>query len=170
MKPEVWNAILKRSAILLFFSTLLMFLINEGVHLLRQDRVSRAPQIIQLDIPEGTAQKVASGQSIDDLPKNMIFVVGDTLQVNNLDTDAHELGPLWIPPGSSATLNLEMVSDFAYSCSFNTTQYMGLTVREATTFTTRLVGLWYGVPPLFMFFMVYSFVIWPIKSKEDVNI
>lgn len=166
MKQEVWNAIFKRAIVLLLVATVIMFAISEGVYLLRKDRISRPPQEIDLTIPAGAAARVEQGQALEDIPRQMIFVVGDTLVVNNEDDVAHELGPLWIPPGHTASLNLELVSDFSYSCSFTPSKYLGLTVKEATTWKTRLAALAYGVPPLFMFFMVYSFVLWPIKTGD----
>ena len=36
----------------------------------------------------------------------MSFVVGDTLVVKNEDSVEHQLGPLWIPAGSSASMPL----------------------------------------------------------------
>ncbi len=167
MSEDVWNDLFKRAAILLVLATVLMFAISEGVYLLRKDRISRAPMEIRLVIPEGASQSVAAGQPVSSIPEKMIFVIGDTLVVQNNDTTAHELGPLWIPPGRSASLNLDMESEFAYTCSFSTTNYLGLTVKEATTWKTRLIGLWYGVPPLFMVFLVYSYLVYPIKSSKS---
>lgn len=166
MSEAMWNDFLKRAGILFILSTAVMFAISEGVYLLRKDRISRAPTEIRLVIPEGASQAVAAGQPAGNIPEEMIFVIGDTLVVQNNDTRAHELGPLWIPPGKSASLSLDMESEYAYSCSFTPTQYFGLTVKEATTWQTRLVGLWYGVPPLFMFFMVYSYLVFPVKKSQ----
>lgn len=170
MAPEVWKDLIKRSVLLLLLACAIMLAISEAVYLLREeDRVSRAPEVITLNIPEGTSERVEAGQALADIPRQMIFVVGDTLVVNNQDVVPHELGPLWVPPGKSASLNLELVSDFTYSCSFTPSKYLGLTVKEATTWMTRLTALWYGAPPLFMFFLVYSFLIWPLKKDDKDN-
>lgn len=169
MKPEIWNAIIKRSILLLILAGIIMFAISEGVYLLRKDRISRSPEVIELTIPLGTAQQVEQGRVVSDIPREMIFVVGDVLVVHNKDTEPHELGPLWIPPLRSASLNLDNASEYSYSCSFTPSKYLGLTVQEATTWKTRLLALWYGVPPLFMFFLVYSFLIWPINKEEKTS-
>jgi hypothetical protein len=165
MSEAMWNDFFKRAAILLVLAAGVMFAISEGVFLLRKDRISRAPTEIRLVIPQGASQTVAAGLPVSNIPEEMIFVIGDTLIVQNYDTVAHELGPLWVPPGQSASLNLDMESEFAYSCSFTPTNYFGLTVKEATTWKTRLIGLWYGVPPLFMFFLVYSYLVFPPKKN-----
>lgn len=169
MKSEMWNSILKRAAILLLVATIIIFGISEAVYLLQKERISRAPQVIELTIPKGAASQIKQGQALDEIPRKMIFVVGDTLLVNNLDDVAHELGPLWIPPGSSASLDLQIESAYSFSCSFTPSKYLGLTVKEATTWRTRLAALGYGVPPLFMLFFVYSFVIWPVKKEEELE-
>jgi hypothetical protein len=169
MKPEVWQDLIKRSVLLFLLAAAIMLAISEGVYRLRKDRISRAPQVITLDIPAGTHERVAVGQALAEIPRQMIFVVGDTLVVNNRDSVAHELGPLWVPPGKTASLNLELVSDFTYSCSFTPSKYLGLTVKEATTWKTRLAALWYGAPPLFMFFLVYSFLVWPMSKGESAS-
>lgn len=167
MKPEVWNSLFKRGFITLALATVIIFIISEGVYFLRKDKISREPQVIQLTIPPGTAAQVDKGESVTNIPQRMIFVTGDTLLVYNADDVAHELGPLWIPPGKNASLKLDLASDFSYSCSFTPSKYLGLTVKEATTWKTRLVALFYGVPPLWMFFLVYSFVLVPMKSDES---
>jgi hypothetical protein len=94
-------------------------------------------------------------------------VVGDTLVVHNLDHTSHELGPIWVPPGTSGSLVLGEANDFIFNCSFQNSKFLGLTVREATTWTSRLSALWYGTPPIWMFLLVYSFVLFPIKREEE---
>jgi hypothetical protein len=163
MKPEVWNALVKRFLIALACSTLLILGISEGFYRLNKTDSSRGPQIIELVIPEGTAEEVAAGRWVPTIPKSMVFVLGDTLMVRNDDVVDHELGPLWIPARSSASYRLDTAREVAYSCSFQPTNYMGLTVREATTWRSRLAALFYGVPPLLMFMMVYSFLVFPLK-------
>jgi len=66
---------------------------------------ARPPQEILLTIPEGAADQVARGQQPPSIPESMIFVVGDTLVVQNQEVVDHKLGPLWIPANSSARLS-----------------------------------------------------------------
>ncbi len=65
----------------------------------------------------------------------MTFVVGDTLVVVNQDSVDHQLGPLWIPPGTSASLNLDTEQNYAFQCSFQPTKVFGLDVHEPVTLT-----------------------------------
>ena len=166
MKTEHLSNFLVRLGLSLVLSTALILGISEGYYLLTRDTTSRAPETIELVIPVGTAQSILLGQSVIGIPKNMIFVMGDTLIVRNQDSVAHELGPLWIPAESSASLVMEKASDQAIRCSFQTTKYMGMTVKDAVTWKSRLGALWYGVPPMLMFMLVYSYLFFPMKEAE----
>ena len=67
---------------------------------------TRPPQVVKLNIPLGTAERVARGEVGSDFAASMVFVVGDTLMVKNFDSVVHQLGPLFIPSGSSASMKL----------------------------------------------------------------
>jgi len=126
---------------------------------------SRAPKVIELVIPNGTAERVARGESPPSIPDSMFFVVGDTLVVKNNDSVHHELGPLWIPAGSSASLSLNDAQSYAFSCSFEPRQTFGLTVQEALTISTRLYGLLLSGVPAGILLALYTLVM-PAKKKE----
>ncbi len=125
---------------------------------------ARAPKVIELVIPGGTAERVARGETPPTIPDSMAFVVGDTLLVKNDDSADHELGPLWIPAGSSATLSLDAVQSYAYACSFQPGKYFGLDVREALTPGTRIYGILYSGLPLGGLIALYALVM-PVKKK-----
>ena len=129
------------------------------------DRTSRAPQVVELVIPAGTSEKVALGESI--LPKEQNFVVGDTLVVKNEDSAAHVLGPIFIPPGSSASLKLDQPEYLSYTCSFQPTKLFGLTVREALTISTRVEGILLAGIPMGFLLALYSLVAWPLEPKKQ---
>ena len=167
MDPSLVNSFLRRFFGLLVVSILIVLLISEGFYFLIHSDSERAPETIEITIPAGTADQIAAGGSGPELP-NMVFVVGDTLIVHNLDRTSHELGPVWLPPGTTGSLELGEANDFVFQCSFQNTKFLGLTVREATTWTSRLSALWYGTPPIWMFLLVYSFVLYPLK-REDKN-
>ena len=93
----------------------------------------------------------------------MTFVVGDTLVVVNQDSVDHQLGPLWIPPGTSASLNLDTEQNYAFQCSFQPTKVFGLDVHEPVTPLTRLTGILFGGLPLGALLSVYSVLL----VKED---
>jgi len=129
-------------------------------------RENREPQRVELVIPAGTAQSIANGETPPSLPDGMTFVVGDTLVVINQDEIDHQLGPLWIPAGTSASLNLDTEENFTLECSFQATKIFGLDVLQPVTFGTRLTGILFAGFPLGALFAVYSILLVPDKKKE----
>lgn len=158
-----------RLIIIFLISVALVWIGSEvAFYFLRED-TDRLPEEIELVIPPGTAAKVAAGEPIPSIPDEMTFVLGDTLIVKNEDSVNHELGPLWIPPNSKSSLVLDAADRYAYSCSFQTSRYLGLNVRQPTTWQTRLLALGFTVPATTAFFFIYSLALWPINpgSKKD---
>lgn len=167
MKPE-YTPYFKRLLVVLGISLVLVLTINEVFFLLQKDKNDRAPQTMQLVIPEGTAELIEIGQAPPSIPEEMVFVVGDVLEVVNEDNVDHQLGPIWVPPGATGSLKLEDANKYAYSCSFAPSRYLGIDVREATTVGTRLVALLFATPPMAIFLFLYSLLVFPIKPKEKV--
>ncbi len=125
---------------------------------------SRPPKTVVLDIPAGTSARVAGGASV--IPQDMIFVLGDILVVNNHDSVAHTLGPLFIPPGGSASLALKQIGNLSYICSFQPTKYEGLTITDSLTLVTRLEGIIIAGVPLGILFALYSLILRPLKNAQ----
>jgi len=166
LNPVLVRSFFRRFFGLLIVSLLIVVVMSEGFYRLIRTDSERAPQTFEITIPAGTAERIAAGESGPEIP-NTVFVVGDTLLVHNLDSTSHELGPIWLPPGTSGSLALGEANDFVFSCSFQSTKFLGLTVRDATNWTSRLSALWYGTPPIWMFLLVYSFVLFPLKGSDD---
>ena len=129
-------------------------------------RENREPRRVELVIPAGTAESVADGNVPPSIPVDMNFVVGDTLVVVNQDEVDHQLGPLWIPPGTSASLNLDTEQNFILECSFQPTSIFGLDVHQPVTLGTRLSGILFAGFPLGALFAVYSVLLTFDKKKE----
>jgi hypothetical protein len=128
-------------------------------------RENRAPTTIELIIPAGTAELIRQGDAPPTIPQDMRFVVGDVLRVINQDNENHQLGLLYIPSNSSASLKLESVENMTMECSFQTSNSFGITVQEPVTWWTRVRGYFYAGFPLGMLFAVYSGLI--VKKKKD---
>lgn len=158
---------LTRLGIIFFISAFFIAAFNEGTHLLQRDSTDRPPKMIQLVVPVGTAKAIAAGQPVPSIPEEMVFVVGDTLEVKNEDTAVHTLGPLTIPPGTTASMVMGEANKYAYSCSFQPSQYLGLDIRQATTFATRLTAFLIATPPTMAILFLYSLVIFPVRSREE---
>lgn len=162
------HQILRRIILSLFAGLLIGFLVSEiSFQFLREN--SRAPDTIELVIPDGTANQVARGESPPTIPEEMTLVVGDVLLVNNQDSSDHQLGPLWIPANSSASLVLDEVNNWVFSCSFQPSSYLGLDVQEAVTLGTRIGGVIFSGVPMAAIIALYSLIIWPIKSEADTE-
>ena len=165
MKPVV-RQLIRRVFLLLLVSVVFVLALSEAVYRLQREDTSRGPKRVELVIPAGTGKKIANGEDVQALPDEMVFVIGDTLVIDNQDTVDHQLGPLWIPAKSTASLQLDESDEYAYSCSFKSSKYIGLTVRKPVNLESRLDALWYGVPPTLMFLLVYSFAVRPLNIRS----
>jgi hypothetical protein len=87
--------------------------------------------------------------------------------VKNQDVVDHQLGPLFIPSGTSASLTLSDANSYTYTCSFQPSQVFGLDVQEPVTSATRLYGILFAGLPLGMMLGIYSFLVWPITPKSQ---
>lgn len=158
-----------RFLIIFIVSMGIIWLFSEGTHLILREDYDRPAHIVELVVPLGAAERVAAGEPVPSIPDEMIFVVGDTLLVKNEDVVDHELGPLWVPAGSSASLVLEQPRKFMYACSFQNTNYLGIEVRKATTWTTRITALAVASPATAIFIFVYSILVWPLQAHRKLD-
>lgn len=159
------SAILKRIAWSMLAGLLMGVLVSEISYYLLNNGTTRPPRLVELDIPAGTAARVAQGESSASLPSSMTFVVGDTLQVTNHDSAAHQLGPLFIPSGASASMHLASEQGYNLLCSFQPSKYLQLTVLPPLTIWTRVVGvLEVGLNAGFII-AVYALIAVPVKKK-----
>jgi hypothetical protein len=158
---------IRRLLIVLVVSVIISGIGNEAFFRLQSGEADRAPRNVELVIPAGTAEKIRQGHQEPDIPEEMVFVAGDILVVKNEDIESHQLGPLWIPANSSASLNLDQPMQYAYRCSFQATNYMGLDVRPPTTLATRLQGLFLTAPATMIFLFLYSLLVYPLQPEKS---
>jgi len=156
--------------LLIVFTICLVFVLafNEITYMLQKDQYDRAPQTIHLVIPAGTADRVTAGGEVPSIPKEMVFMLGDTLQVKNEDIVAHQLGPVWVPPGGTSSLKMEQADKYAYHCSFASSQYLGLDVRQPTTLGIRLTALAFATPTMTALIFLYSLLVFPFEKQAKV--
>ena len=169
-KKSTVRPYINRLIIVFLISLALVTLFNEGAYMLQKEKYDRAPQTIDLTIPAGTAARVDAGEDVPTIPQEMVFVLGDTLQVTNDDNVSHQLGPVWVPAGGTASLVMKQADKFAYHCSFATSRYLGLDVRQPTTFGTRLTALGLSAPTMTTLFFIYSVLVFPIKPSESLEV
>jgi hypothetical protein len=155
-----------RLAAIVFISVAVVAIVNEGGYLLQKEKTDRPPKTIQLLIPAGTAERMAAGEAGPAIPDRMVFVMGDVLEVKNEDSMAHQLGPIWVPPGTTGRLDLLEANKFTYSCSFAKSRFLGLDVRPPTTLGTRIAGMAIAAPPTVAILFLYSLVAFPVKTDK----
>src|SRR4030065_2819308 len=114
----VVRQLLRRIILLLLVSVVFVFGLSELVYRLQREETSRGPRRVELLIPDGTGERIANGEDMQTVPDEMVFMVGDTLVVDNQDAIDHRLGPIWIPAKSIASLQLIESDEYTYSCSF----------------------------------------------------
>jgi len=161
----VKSSALKRIVISMLLGVLLAAITTEVAYQLLK-RENREPQRIELVIPAGTADRIARGEAPPSIPEDMNFVVGDTLVVINRDSVDHQLGPLWIPVGTSASLNLDTEQNYILECSFQPAKVFGIDVLQPVTLGTRLTGILFAGFPLGALFAVYSTLLGKDPKKK----
>lgn len=162
-KPEIRPYVV-RFLIIALGSIAFVLVFNEVAYFLIRDEEDRAPLTHELVIPAGTAGKVAAGEDVPTIPAEMSFVLGDVLQVRNEDDVAHQLGPIWVPPGSTGKLVIDTAEQGAFQCSFATSKYLGFEVRAGTTAGTRLIALGIAAPTTAVLIFLYSLLMFPVKT------
>ena len=155
----------ERIALCMLAGILFGVVISEASFYFLRTGETRPPQLVELTIPPGTAARVARGVSDPSLPLTMTFVVGDTLLVRNQDAGVHQFGPLWIPSGAAASMKLDSEIDYAVTCSFQPSKYVGLRVQSPLTLVTRLVGILEAGIPLGFLIALYSLFAVPVNRK-----
>lgn len=162
MKPEFRTALIKLGLAVLV-GLVFGVVVSEVSFYLQGGRYGHQPGPVEMVIPAGTAQLIANGAEVPSIPDDLELVQGDSLVVINQDDEAHELGPLWIPAGATASLALDQAQYYQMSCSFQTSSYMGLDVKPRPNWNTRLQGmLSIGLPTGIMLWLY-----WLVIRKED---
>jgi hypothetical protein len=159
------SALARRILFLSIIGIVIGILLAEIPFMVMPQMTTRPPQEVLLIIPAGTAQRVAQGQQPPSIPQNMTFVVGDTLVVKNEDSVQHQLGPLFIPAGTSASMKLDTEQKYSFQCSFVPTKVFGLDVGDPLTWSTRLWGIIITSVPLAIIIVLFSLLIWPPKKE-----
>lgn len=160
-----------RTAVGMLIGFLFGWMISDGAFLLlpRQETVDRQPEEVEITIPFGTAEQVKDGVYNRSIPTDLVFVQGDVLIVRNEDVVDHQLGPLWVPAGTSGVLSLDTADQFSYECSFQPTNVMGLDVRPRVDGGTRIQAILAIALPTGMMLAVYSYLL-PGRKKHSEEV
>jgi len=140
---------------------------ESSYHLLKDPQTRDNARQIVLTIPPGTAERIAAGEDTLTVPSTMTFVEGDLLIVRNEDSVSHQLGPVWVPPGSSGVLEVGAPNNYTYNCSFQKSKAFGMEVLPALTGSTRLEGVLAMGLPTSLMLALYSFLVFPLKTRPS---
>lgn len=165
-KDSTVRPYIKRLAIIFLICLIFVILFNEGTYLFQAEGGERAPQSIQIVIPEGTSERVAAGEPVPSIPAGLTFVAGDVLEVINLDKADHQLGPLWIPAGTTASLALDLPEKLSFACTFSTGKYLDIEVRPVTSITDRITAIALAAPTMTALIFLYSLAAKPLDQEK----
>ena len=160
------RAVLMRMGLCLLIACLLGWAVSEVSFRMLGAEQEHQPQEMLLIIPEGTAERVARGETAVQMPEDLVFFEGDALRVQNNDSVSHQLGPVWVPSGTSGVLHLEKPNQYQLACSFEPNRFLGLDVRPRVTAGVRLQAILAIGLPTGMMLGLYSFVLFPLKKRE----
>ncbi|MER3514630.1 MAG: hypothetical protein C4310_09785, partial [Chloroflexota bacterium] len=81
----------------------------------------------------------AAGEAVPSIPASLIFVVGDTLVIRNEDAVDHQIGPFWIPTGTSVSQLLEGATRLTASCTVRPERSIGLEVWPRVSIAQKIL-------------------------------
>lgn len=165
-KHSKYRPILKRLGIIFLLCLIFVIIFNEGTYLFQREGSERSPQSVQIVIPEGTSARVAAGDPVPSIPAGLTFVAGDVLEVINLDQADHQLGPLWIPAGATASLALNMPEKLSYACTFSSGKYLDIEVRPVTSISDRITAVALAAPTMTALIFLYSLAARPLDQEK----
>jgi hypothetical protein len=108
---------------------------------------TRAPQVVAVTIPAGTAAEIAAGERSSPIPSTLRLVAGDTLLLHNGDVVSHRVGAYVIAPGATVAIPVVGGGGGTFFCSFHPSRSISLDV--ATPPDLRLLplaALGFGLP------------------------
>lgn len=166
MYSEIQKKLVVRLFIALIIAFVFGYLVSEASFQLIKENSKQDVETFEIIIPEGTSERVEKGSPIPSIPDSMIFLEGDSIIVKNEDSTSHQLGPIWVPSGSTGTLTLEKPQTYSMACTFQPSKLMGLEVRPRLTNNIRFQGILAIGFPTGVLGWLFSIVIFPIDSKK----
>ena len=166
MQAGVRNKLVSRFFVSLAIAFLFGFVVSETSFQILTRNTEREVEDYQIIIPFGTAERIENGFLIPSIPESMVFFEGDRIIVKNEDEISHQLGPIWVPAGSTGILALEKPQSYSLACTFQPTKVMGLEVRQRLTNDIRLQGILAIGLPSGILIWLFSIVIFPLDPQK----
>ncbi len=166
MASDIRKKLVIRLVISLLIAFIFGFLVSEISFQTLTQNTERKPEIYDIKIPKGASVRVEKGFPIPTIPDLMVFFEGDKIVVTNDDSVSHQLGPIWVPAGSTGTLTLEKPQTYSLACTFQPSKLMGLEVRPRLTNNIRFQGILAIGLPSGILVWLFSIVIFPLDSDK----
>jgi plastocyanin len=82
-------------------------------------------------IPEGTAQRIADGEDVEIIPRELVVKVGESIRIVNDDIRGHLVGVFYIGAGETMTQRFDSPGTLSGECSVHPSGQFTLRVVEA---------------------------------------
>lgn len=99
----------------------LVVLVGAGVVIAKVTAPDQAGETVTFVVPEGTAEKVFFGETVDIMPSRVELQVGDTLVVRNDDEQTMVVGPFTVRPGETLTQHFQRPQTLVGECTLSGT-------------------------------------------------
>jgi plastocyanin len=80
-------------------------------------------------IPLGTADRIAAGEEVAIVPRELVVHVGESIRIVNEDEQGHQVGIFYVGPGQTLTQRFRSAGELENSC----------TVHPSGAFTLRVL-------------------------------
>ena len=83
-----------------------------------------------IDIPPGTAERLAAGEDVEVIPDELGFTLRDVLIIVNRDSAVHTIGPFEIGPGERSEHSFNEVAAISAYCSLHPSGSISISIGD----------------------------------------
>lgn len=83
-----------------------------------------------IDIPPGTAERLAAGEEVEVIPDELDFTLRDVLIIVNRDSVAHTIGPFEVGPGEQSEHSFNEAAAISAYCSLHPSGSISISIGE----------------------------------------
>lgn len=86
-------------------------------------------EVLRVEVPAGTADRIAAGETVELLPATLEVAVGDRLEIVNDDDVVHEVGPYTVAPNQTLRQSFTSPGTLEGACSLHSSGSIRIVVR-----------------------------------------
>ena len=90
--------------------------------------LTHRPQEYRVTVPAGTGERIAKGETVELIPRDLDLSVGDTMIIVNQDSRNHTVGPFAVRAGETLTYTFSNAGVFKGACSVHPSGEVTITV------------------------------------------